>query len=148
MTRPEATPQWRDYLAAAQSLDAVRREAATGAAAATRTASAARAELGRLRTHLARQHAELAGRAAHSGRRRPRLTASPAERAAAGALAGADLAAAREALERCGELLRRADARLHRRRPALPRWWRAIALGALAATALAVLLAWLGQQAG
>jgi hypothetical protein len=144
VTRPDPAAQWHDYLAAAQSLDAVRREAATGAAAATRTASAARAELAQVRVHLARQRAVLASRAARSGRRRLRLAAYPAERAAAGALAGADPADVDGALERCRELLLRADTRLGGRRSGLPRWWRAVAVGALAAVALAVLLAWFG----
>jgi hypothetical protein len=110
MSDPNPVAAWREYLAAAQSLDAVRREAASTAVAATRTVSTARAELAQVRSDLRRQRVALEGRAAGSGRRRVRLAASEAEQVAAADLAAGDPATVRSALRDCQGLLRAADA--------------------------------------
>jgi hypothetical protein len=112
MTGPARAADWQEYLAAARSLDSVRREATGAMAAATRVASAARADVARVRARLDRQHAELARRARRRGGRPVRLVASAAERAAAARLVGGDPAAVAEALRQCRNLLRAADEQL------------------------------------
>jgi len=115
MTGPARAADWQEYLAAARSLDSVRREATGAMAAATRVASAARADVARVRARLDRQHAELAHRAGRGrwrGGRPVRLVASAAERAAATRLVGGDPAAVAEALRQCRNLLRAADEQL------------------------------------
>lgn len=116
MPEADQTARWRAYLAAAQALDAVRREAASTVAAATHTVSSARAELAQLRSAVERQRAELADRA--------RLSVSPAEQAAAETLVAGDPAAVRTALGQCRELLRTADAQLTGSDRERTCWWR------------------------
>jgi hypothetical protein len=141
---PTATP-WEEYLAAAQSLDALRRAAAVEAAATTRAASTTRAELGRLSAELARQRARLAGEAARLGLPPPRLDPEPATQAAADALVAGDPAAVPEALHHCQRLLAEADTQLGVRRapPGGRCWppppWLMIVAPLLAATGLACL---------
>jgi hypothetical protein len=111
---PTATP-WEEYLAAAQSLDAVRRDApATGAGApdAPHPASAARAELAQLAARLELQQAQLTGEAVRAGVTAPRLTPSPAEQARADVAVGVDPAAVSEALHRCQRLIESAATEL------------------------------------
>lgn len=105
---PDPTPTataWQEYLAAAQSLDAVRREAAAADAAATRVASSARAELAQLTARLEQQRTQLTGAATRTGVPPPRLAPTSAEVVAA---AGAGPAA----LERCRQLVEAADREL------------------------------------
>lgn len=108
---PTATP-WEEYLAAAQSLDAVRRDAAATAAEATYAVSAARAELDQLRSRLQVQRARLTGEAVRAGLAAPQLLPTPAEQAAATAVVGGDPAAVPAALHQCRELVAACDAQL------------------------------------
>lgn len=111
---PTATP-WEEYLAAAQSLDAIRRDApaaGAGAPAAPHPAAAGRAELAQLAAQLELQRAQLTGEAVRAGVTAPRLTPSPAEQARASATVGVDPAAATEALHRCQRLIESATAAL------------------------------------
>jgi hypothetical protein len=119
---PTATP-WVEYLAAAQSLDAVRRDAATAAAAATHAASVTRAELAQLATQLELQRARLTGESARAGSAAPQLAPTPAERAAADAAIAGDPAAVPEALLRCQQLLESANAELAQAAPEERGWW-------------------------
>jgi hypothetical protein len=119
---PTATP-WVEYLAAAQSLDAVRRDAATAAAAATHAASATRAELAQLSAQLELQRARLTGEAVRAGIAAPQLTPTPAEQAAADAAIAGDPAAVPEALRRCQQLLESANAQLADAAPDERGWW-------------------------
>lgn len=106
---PTATP-WQEYLAAAQSLDAVVREAASEAAA---TAQAVRDDLARLQAELDRQRAALLAAAAAAGLPAPPLLPGPAEQAAAEErLPSADPATVAEALRHCERLIAAADAHL------------------------------------
>lgn len=59
MTEPESTGAWRDYLAAAQRLDAVRRVATTAVNEQAATVQAAQQELEAVRKRLAPQRARL-----------------------------------------------------------------------------------------
>lgn len=128
MTRPEtdldpdptptATP-WEEYLAAAQALDAVRQEAADAAAAVTRAASTARAELAQLSARLAEQQSRLAAEAARRGLATPALAPTAAEQAEADATVAGDPAAVPAALHHCQRLIEAADAELAGRRG----WW-------------------------
>jgi hypothetical protein len=118
---PTATP-WQEYFAAAQSLDAVRREAAAEAAALTRAASTARAELAAVSADLARQRAALA----QLGVAPQQLAPGPAEQGAATATVTGDLAAVvPEALRQCRQLVEAADAQLTGAPPdrSRRRWW-------------------------
>jgi hypothetical protein len=111
---PTATP-WEEYLAAAQSLDAVRRDSpavGVGAPDAPHPAAAARAELAQLAARLELQRAQLTGEAVRAGVTAPRLTLSPAEHARAGATVGVGPAAVSEALRRCHRLIDSATAEL------------------------------------
>lgn len=110
MTIPKPTP-WEDYLAAARTLQAVRRERADASAAATHAASSARAELAQVRALLARQRARLYGEAAGSASG-VRLRSSPPEQAEADSLVAGDPAAVRAALQQCRLLLAETDAAL------------------------------------
>lgn len=102
---PTATP-WQEYLAAAQSLDAVVREcAATGAA------DPAVAELDRLRERLDQQRNRLVGEAVRAGLPAPMLAPTDAEQAAAQARLAAVPGPA-PALTECHRLLDLADAHL------------------------------------
>ena len=65
---------WDDYLAAAQRLDAVRRDAAAATAARTAATQAAGQELATVRQRLALQAARLADLAARAGMAPPVLT--------------------------------------------------------------------------
>lgn len=108
---PVATP-WQEYLAAAQSLDAVLREAAAEAEAATRANQAVQAELAQLHSLLDAQRARLLAAAAAAGLPAPEVTPTPVEHAAAYTLVGGDPAAARDALRRAWQLAAQADAHL------------------------------------
>jgi uncharacterized membrane protein YgcG len=108
---PTASP-WEEYRAAAQSLDAVRREAVAAAAAATRAASSARAELAQVSARLAQQQVRLAREAARLGVATPPLTPSPAEQAAAAASVAGGPAAVPEALHHCQRLVEAVDTEL------------------------------------
>jgi hypothetical protein len=111
---PTATP-WEEYLAAAQSLDAVRRDApaaGVGAPDAPHPAGAARAELAQMAARLELQRAQLTGEAVRAGVTAPRLTPSPAEQARAAAAVGVDPPAVSEALRRCQRLIESATAEL------------------------------------
>ena len=82
---------WDEYLAAAQRLDAVRRDAATAAAARTAAVQAAGQDLGTVRQRLALQSARLADLAARAAMAPLMLAPEPAmpdppDPAAAGAL--------------------------------------------------------------
>jgi hypothetical protein len=141
---PTASP-WVEYLAAAQSLDAVRRDAANAAAAATLAASAARAELAQVSTQLELQRARLMGAATQAGLPAAPLTPSPAEQATADAILAGDPASVPDALRRCQRLLETADAELvdsttdDRGWWPPPLWvWIVGALGAAAALACAI----------
>lgn len=119
---PTATP-WVEYLAAAQSLDAVRRDAATAAAAATHAASATRAELAQLSAQLELQRARLTGEAVRGGIAAPQLAPTPAEQATADASIAGDPAAVPEALRRGQQLLESANADLAGAAPEERGWW-------------------------
>lgn len=108
---PTATP-WQEYLAAAQSLDAVVRECSTNAATSANAATAApaMAELARARERLDQQRARLVGEAARAGLPPPWLVPTPAEQAAVQARVAAGPAA--PALHECHRLLDLADAHL------------------------------------
>jgi hypothetical protein len=135
-----------EYLAAAQSLDAVRRDAATATAAATHAASATRAELAQLSTQLELQRARLTGEAVRAGMTAPQLTPAPAEQANAAAAIAGDPAAVPEALRRCQQLLETAEAELAGATPDQergwwppPLWvWAVAGLGTVAALACAI----------
>lgn len=105
---PTATP-WQEYLAAAQSLDAVVREAAAEAAATTRSV---REELARLQAELDRQRAQLLASAAAAGLPAPPLLPGPAEQAAAEQRVSPDPATIAEALRHSERLIAVADAHL------------------------------------
>jgi hypothetical protein len=121
---PTTTP-WEEYLAAAQSLDAVRRDAAAAAAAATLAASTTRAELAQLSTQLELQRARLTGEAVRAGLFAPPLSPSPAEQAVADAMLAGDPAPVADALHRSQQLLDAADAELAGAGPVEERggWW-------------------------
>jgi hypothetical protein len=99
----------------------MRREAASAAAATTRTVSTARAELAQVRSDLSRQRVVLDSHAAVSGRRRVRLVASQPELDAAAERTAGDPAMVLSALRDCQELLRVADTHLAGSRAG---WWR------------------------
>lgn len=119
---PTATP-WVEYLAAAQSLDAVRRDAATAAAAATHAASATRAEIAQLSAQLELQRARLTGEAVRAGMAAPRLTPAPLEQASADALIAGDPGSVPAALRHCQQLLEAVDAELAAAATAERGWW-------------------------
>lgn len=119
---PTTTP-WMEYLAAAQSLDAVRRDAAAAAAAATHAASTTRAELAQLSAQLELQRARLTGEAVRAGMAAPRLTPAPPEQASADALIAGDPAAVPEALRHCQQLLESVEASLAVAAAADRGWW-------------------------
>ncbi|NUR69567.1 MAG: hypothetical protein HOU81_01980 [Hamadaea sp.] len=73
------TGAWQEYLAAAERLDAVRREAAAGVAAEQAALRAAREELPPIRARLALQQQRMSEMATMSGRQMPVLTPNPAE---------------------------------------------------------------------
>lgn len=108
---PVATP-WQEYLAAAQALDAVLREAAVEAEAATRANSANLAELAQMRSLLDGQRARLVGAAVRAGLPAPELMPTPPEQAEAYAQVGGDPAAARDALRHARQLAGQVDAQL------------------------------------
>jgi len=140
---PTATP-WVEYLAAAQSLDAVRRDAATAAAAATHAASTTRSELAQLASQLELQRARLTGEAVRTGAAAPQLAPTPSEQASADAVISGDPAAVPEALLRCQQLLESVDAELataaaERGWWPPPLWvWAVAGLAAVAALACAI----------
>jgi hypothetical protein len=141
---PTASP-WEEYLAAAQSLDAVRRDAAAATAAATLAASTTRADLAQVTTQLELQRVRLTGEAVRAGLPAPPLTPSPAEQAAADAAIAGDPAAVPEALRRCQEFLGATDLELAGPAPAERGWWPppvwvwvVAGLGAAAALACAI----------
>lgn len=151
MTRPDQPPAapdptpdpdrdpWEEYRAAAQSLGAVRREAAAVDADATRVASGARAALAEISAQLAGQQARLTAEAGRLGIRPPQLTPTGAERAAAEATLAGDPAAVPEALADCRALLAEADAELAGGRG----WWppaRWLLIATPVAVAVAVVL--------
>jgi hypothetical protein len=114
-TDPDPTPTttpWQEYQAAAQNLDAVRREAAATAAADTAAVTAARAELAALRERLGVQQARIFDAADRAGLPRPEVTPSPEEVTAVGAALAAGPAAALEALQNGRHQLDLADAEL------------------------------------
>jgi hypothetical protein len=102
------TSPWQEYLAAAQSLDAVRRELAGAAAAAAEPVSATRAELAQLGQRLEQQRAQLTGLAVRAGLAAPQVTPGPPEQAAV----APDTDPPQAALPRCRQLLDRCDAEL------------------------------------
>jgi hypothetical protein len=106
---PTATP-WQEYLAAAQSLDAVLREAVASTAARPRVAAATQADLAQVRSRLEQQRARLVGEAVRAGLPAPPLVPTPAEQSAADAQVAGDPAAAATALGHCRQLLDAADA--------------------------------------
>jgi hypothetical protein len=108
---PVATP-WQEYLAAAQALDAVLREAAAEAEAATRANSSSLADLAQVRSLLDGQRARLIGAAVRAGLPAPELVPNAAEQAEAYAQVGGDLAAAADALRHARRLAAQADAHL------------------------------------
>lgn len=112
---PTATP-WEEYVAAAQSLDAMRREAAAADTAAVAEARAARTALAAVSEQLGQQRARLTARAAGAGVAVPPLEPSAAERAAVAATAAGDPAAAVRQSQR---LIASADAELAGTRG----WW-------------------------
>jgi hypothetical protein len=140
---PTATP-WVEYLAAAQSLDAVRRDAATAAAAATHAASTTRAELAQLAARLELQRARLTGEAVRAGAAAPQLTPAPSEQAGADAVIAGDPASVPDALRHCQQLLESVDADLaaaaaERGWWPPPLWvWAVAALGTVAVLACAI----------
>ncbi|HEU4426243.1 MAG TPA: hypothetical protein VFR67_27205 [Pilimelia sp.] len=97
---------WRDYVAAAQRLDAVRRGAANLAAEQDRVRTAAHEELVAARARLAPQRARLR----ELGVPDDRLTPTPAEGAAAAQAVGADPAAVLTALRHARMTADAADA--------------------------------------
>lgn len=111
---PTATP-WEEYLAAAQALDAVRRDlaatTAVAAAAAEAATVAARADLARLEDRLARQRAVLTGEVVRAGLTAPRLLPTAEEQAGARELVP-DPAAVPAALARAAALADTCDATL------------------------------------
>ncbi|HEY8474271.1 MAG TPA: hypothetical protein VIL37_16765 [Natronosporangium sp.] len=108
---PTASP-WVEYLAAAQSLDLVRREAATAAATATQAASAVRAELDQVASQLELQRARLVAETVRAGLPPPQLDPTPSEQASAEALVGSEPATVAEALRHSQRLLESANAEL------------------------------------
>ena len=114
-TDPDPTPTttpWQEYQAAAQSLDAVRREAAAAAAADAAAIAAARTELAALRERLGMQQARLFDAADRAGLPRPDLAPSPAEVAAVATALAAGPAAALDAVRHGRRQLDLADAEL------------------------------------
>jgi hypothetical protein len=105
---PTASP-WEEYLAAAQSLDAVRREAAAAATAATHAVSSARAALAQVTARLEAQRARLTGIAVQAKLPAPPLVPTPDEQAAAGLV---DPPTVPAALAECQRLIDQADAEL------------------------------------
>jgi hypothetical protein len=136
---PAAT-SWEDYLAAARSLDLVRRDAAAAAATATYATSSARAELARTSARLERQAARLGAEAVRAGIALPNLVPSGAERAEALAAVAGGRPAVPEALRRCHELIDAAEAELDRAPPAGTGRWPPARWLVLAATATVVLV--------
>jgi hypothetical protein len=142
---PTATP-WEEYLAAAQALDAVRRDlaAATAAAkaAAETAATTARAELTHLEARLAHQRAAITGEVIRAGLPAPQLLPTAEEHAEARALIP-DPTAVPTALIRAAALADAGDAALFQ--PAPPpvrRWWpppRWVQLTGLASTVVLVM---------
>jgi hypothetical protein len=102
------TSPWQEYLAAAQSLDAVRRELAGAVAAAAEPVIATRAELAQLGQRLEQQRAQLTGLAVRAGLPAPQLAPGPPEQA----VAGPDTDPPQATLPRCRQLLDRGDAEL------------------------------------
>lgn len=97
--RQRQAESWREYLAAAQWLDA-----GYGAGTGADPDDEVRVEVAQLRSALARQRAELAGRA--------RSAASSTELARAAVLVTGDPASLRRALRHCRQLVRQADLHL------------------------------------
>lgn len=79
----ERSAAWAEYLAAAQRLDAVRREAADTAAVESAAVVAARDELPTVQARLSMQAARLLDSAARTGSAAPVLQPGPAEQRAA-----------------------------------------------------------------
>lgn len=102
---------WREYLAAAQRLDAVRRGAATAAAEQDRLLRAAREELTGVRARLAPQHARLR----ELGVPADQLVPQPAESAAATTAVGLQPASVLAALRQARLTADAADAAALRR---------------------------------
>ncbi|MCP2326259.1 hypothetical protein HDA40_004766 [Hamadaea flava] len=75
----QMTGAWQEYLAAAERLDAVRREASTSVATEQAALRAAREELPPIRARLALQQQRMAEMATASGRPMPPLAPTPAE---------------------------------------------------------------------
>lgn len=108
---PVATP-WQEYLAAAQALDAVLREAVAEAEAVTRANRDSLNELAQVRSLLDGQRARLVGAAVQAGLPAPELVPAPAEQAEAYGQVAGDPAAARKALGHARQLAAQADAQL------------------------------------
>ncbi|ROT28025.1 hypothetical protein [Micromonospora sp. HM5-17] len=133
---------WREYLTAAQRLDAVRREAATAASEQARSVHAAREELTALRARLVPQQARLRGLGVPEGELTP---TEPEVVAAAQAMAGGP-EAVRAALRRARASVEAAEAAI---RPPLARsflsrpdtWWQVLVVAVAGLSVLAVLAA-------
>jgi hypothetical protein len=149
---PTTTP-WQEYLSAARSLDAVRREATAHVAAAGGSAdapaAAAQADLDRLRSRLLQQRATVTGAAVHARLPAPQLLPTASEQLEAQNLVP-DSTTVPAALLRATALADAADAALHT--PPAPErgWWppprwvqvTVLSLAAVVVTCLAVVL-WL-----
>jgi hypothetical protein len=114
----DPTVPWQEYLTAVRTLQAVRDELAATAAADTRAASSARAELAAVYARLEHQRAQLSGDGV-------RLRHDPPEPAEVESLAAGGPTAVHAALHECRSLLEDIDAALGRQAPKVRRrWWR------------------------
>ncbi|QSB14530.1 hypothetical protein JQS43_24130 [Natronosporangium hydrolyticum] len=139
---PTATP-WEEYLAAAQSLDAIRRDAANAPADPSYALSAARAELDQVRRRIELQRARLVGEAVRAGLPAPQLLPAPAEQAAAAMTIGHDPLSLLPVLRHSHGLLDACDAQLNAA-PPLPRRRRPGSLVAVALLGATLLLTCFG----
>jgi hypothetical protein len=139
----ERSAAWTDYLAAAQRLDTVRREAADVAATEAAAVAAARDELPTVQARLGMQAARIVDLAGRAGAAPPALQPGPAEqRAAAQSVAGGP-AVALAALRQARATVDVADAALARfddDRDSSHTWRNLLIYGPLAAAVLAIQL--------
>jgi uncharacterized membrane protein len=117
----DPTVPWQQYLTAVRTLQAVRDELAAAAAADTRAASSARAELAAVHARLEHQRARLSGDGV-------RLRDDPPEPSEVESLTAGGPTAVHAALHECQSLLADIDAvlgsRARRARRVRKRWWR------------------------
>ena len=114
----DPTVPWQEYLTAVRTLQAVRDELAAAAAADTRAASSARADLAAVYARLEHQRTRLSGDGV-------RLRDDPPELSEVKSLTAGGPTAVHAALHECRSLLQDIDAALGSRAPRVRRrWWR------------------------